>query len=593
MNQYFDFHYHPLFKQCLSIFEDNYPSNRTQEALASKVTPNNDIVAGIDRRKLHILGSQCSLSQMQAAGESIGVAAIVSLEYAIANGASGGAAGLLLRANLVSPLDKRYFDSVAEGTISYYRLFIKELNLYSIMANIGPSRRADRTAKINILARSKNQTVDFESLTGTTLALSMEGGHNLNRNLIGLAPDHLDTIPNPGKKDALYDDFVANCNQVLTPADSLRHLFSAMWQEEMDLMYVTLTHLTYIAELPLATHAYGMKFIHQPNFYPQGSGITDAGKDVIRAAYGMEVNGRRTPVLIDVKHMSLKSRLDLYEFWEANNFVHPILATHMGVTGCSIGEWLNVNSEDNDGLTTVEAPLEEGQIIAMENSGGPDPIKYYFNPWTINLFDEDIVAILKSNGMIGLSLDKRIIGALASDQNTNYHTTEYLSTTEFNFLKAKFPVVPYKEMPDTDPDTDLDVDPDRELNDFERDRRREVANFGLTILHIVAVGLNNGFIDVWSHIVMGSDYDGLIEPMDAADYCTDINDNEIEDILFAIMLGLESSYLHFYPSVKVRLLPTTPSGHVDMVSLKAKLRGVMHDNGRAFLKKWYNDLLPR
>ena len=36
--------------------------------------------------------------------------------------------------------------------------------------------------------------------------------------------------------------------------------------------------------------------------------------------------------------------------------------------------------------------------------------KTVFNPWTINLFDEDILEIVESSGMIGIIMDERVLG---------------------------------------------------------------------------------------------------------------------------------------------------------------------------------------
>ena len=313
MASFFDFHFHPVFKKYISQYEDVYPSRRKPEELLGTVIPVKGFMKFLDGSFFHFLGSQSCFDQLTKGGYLFGVANIASLEYAIAS--SDSLMGFILKTELTDPLDKKYFNLVAHGGTSYYRLFLKELNLYAMLANTGSYKVPGAKAHINILSRKNSVAKPFDNYTGTTLAMAMEGGHNLNRNIIDHVKEDLDR-PTAGPKDKMYADFAAYANTVLTPAQSLQRLFKAMWEEELDLMYVTLTHLSYIWEMPLATHAYGMKLLQHRYFYPAGNGLTPEGREVIKAAYGMAADGKKTPVLIDVKHMSLKSRLDFYKFRE-------------------------------------------------------------------------------------------------------------------------------------------------------------------------------------------------------------------------------------------------------------------------------------
>jgi len=587
MANYFDFHYHPMFKKYLSQYETNYPSSRLPEDLLPDITLENDILRLIDKDLLHFLGSQCSFDELKAGDECFGVANIVTLEYAICSATNIFAD--ILRSAIVKPLDSTYFDTIKAGGISYYHLFIKELNLYSILANIGTSRDESRTALINILARSKNKSINFDSYTGTTLALAMEGGHNLNRNMVNSKDLTPDTIEDPGATDAVYADFFANCSETLTPGKSLTQLFHAMWQEEMDLLYVTLTHLTYISELPLASHAYGMKILTHNYFYPSISGLTDAGKEVISAAYEMTVNDRKTPVLIDIKHMSLKSRLDFYAYRKEKGYALPILATHMGVTGLPIAEWINGNRSNDQGLTKFDSGLVVAGMANSEDEG--NRTKFHFNPWTINLMDEDIVEVMNSNGMIGISLDSRIIGIIATEKNVEYDSSEYLSKDDLDYLQDNYAVANREDDPDIDAATDVDLDPVGGLNVWERDGLVQIACIAFNIMHILAVSLNQTKTDPWSRIVIGSDYDGLIEPMSSAVDCTGFNANQVAEKLLHLMPTVESSYLHFHPGMEIKILPRDEVGTLDTVALASNIQGILFHNGKNFLRLWYNDEL--
>ncbi len=604
MPNFFDFHFHPMFKQFLCNYEADYPSKRPQINLMQDIRMNNDILNYIDEKALHILGSQCSFNQIKASTEMLSIASIVSLEHAIADGHN--LVGDILRSRISAPLDKRYFDLIINAQTSYYHLFIKELNLYAILANIGYYYNSTSKGMINILTR-KNPALDLDNLSLPTFAFSIEGGHNLNRNLItkdpGL-PENLDK-PVPGNFDEMYSDFSTNSGTILSPGKSLEHLFKAMWAEDMDLLYLTLTHLTYIAELPLATHAFGMKLLMNDNFYPSGLGLTPQGKEVIDSAYGMTADGRKTPVLIDVKHMSLKSRLDFYKYRKEKGYTLPILATHMGVTGYTIPEWINRTNRLSDAHNRPVKIETTVRTVAMENSTDLAATNYHFNTWSINLMDEDIINILESDGMIGISLDRRILGIKNTTKGSgsqfdvpdsdkfDLDNPEYLSPEEYHYFfvdkasdepglydaSATIPEIPIY------PDSDLEVDPDRDLNSMQRDQLRELVNFALHILHIVAVGNTKTTKDPWSHIVLGSDYDGLIDPLIYSENCTQLKD--LEDNLLPIIISAESSYRHYNRKYNKPILPGTKDT-IDTKNLKEKIRDIMYNNGKNFLKKWYS-----
>ncbi|MEO0555558.1 MAG: hypothetical protein AAF149_20305 [Bacteroidota bacterium] len=99
---------------------------------------------------------------------------------------------------------------------------------------------------------------------------------------------------------------------------------------------------------------------------------------------------------VDVKHMSASARLEYYEkiIRPYNNNLKndgkkiPIIASHMGYSGRERlkEQILNYNSEEN-----------------LSSTNG-------FNNWNINLCDEDVQEIVASEGLIGLTLDERILG---------------------------------------------------------------------------------------------------------------------------------------------------------------------------------------
>lgn len=119
-------------------------------------------------------------------------------------------------------------------------------------------------------------------------------------------------------------------------------------------------------------------------------GITEAGWHAIHEMLATD-NGPR--ILIDTKHMSIKSRREYYRFVESYNRLNPsdaipIICSHTGVNQF---ESMRGSKKKPDN---------------MRKSKNSD-----FHNWAINLSDEEIRIIHNSGGLIGIMIDK---GLLAS-----------------------------------------------------------------------------------------------------------------------------------------------------------------------------------
>ena len=348
----------------------------------------------------------------------------------------------------------------------------------------------------------------------------------------------------------------------------------------MDLMYLTLTHLSHIDEQFLATHAYGMKMLNTWEVRPQGNGISEMGRAVVKMAYTLEVDGTHeglpakvpAPVMIDIKHMGLKSRLDLYAYRKQLQSeglkLPPILASHMGVTGYTIEEW---KSNLIRGSARVEgSPRSVAYTVDRQRAGNWGAIndKFTFNAWTINLMDEDIVEVLNSGGLIGISLDIRILGW--NDAITKDEVEEFMSPEDFRYF---FPAEATRLMgPATEAlATESWFAPTKE--------ERHTLAFCFNLLHVISVGLVAGRSDVWDRVCVGSDFDGLIDPMknvkDASLY------NNLPDLLMRWLPVAEKAYrkTHGGPA----LIPRNGK-EADEAELRMRVDKVMCENGRNFLE---------
>jgi hypothetical protein len=218
--------------------------------------------------------------------------------------------------------------------------------------------------------------------------------------------------------------------------------------------------------------------------------------------------------MIDLKHMSLGARRFFMEVVrgldDIVSILQPLVCTHAGFTGLSYQdipdyiEFQEIRNEDYSYLLWGKPKLYESTD------------KIAFNPSSINLYDEDILAILQSGGMIGLSLDKRILGfseanSRPEELNGLAFEEEYISNAERPYFLSKRTV-------------------GRKLNDDFCITTQEVLEGGVVnpdasyyhlchfmahILQLIFVADKGGY-DVskaLSQVCIGSDFDGLINPV--------------------------------------------------------------------------------
>lgn len=115
------------------------------------------------------------------------------------------------------------------------------------------------------------------------------------------------------------------------------------------------------------------------------TGFTEEGKEILDLLVD-ETTGKR--VFIDVKHMSVLSRRQFYEFNRAlyNNEL-PVIVSHGGVTGLA----------DNIGGTDFTSVVPGAGKL--------------FNQSNINFYDVELVKVADSEGIFGIQLDERRIAS--------------------------------------------------------------------------------------------------------------------------------------------------------------------------------------
>jgi microsomal dipeptidase-like Zn-dependent dipeptidase len=417
---FFDFHCHPSFKTFLG--------NR-QEILRKNCWSVLDF--DLDFK---ILDSQSSLSQIKSGKGTLIVCALYGLE----NGFAGS--GLIkLAAGLSDHIEKRFLQEIQWGEWGYNQLMIGDWKHLLHSQHISPEKSF----------RILESIQQFDPNNGRIqVILAAEGGHNF-----------YDNDQQPGDISGILENLLFH-KQPGNPR----------------LLYITVTHLQ---QSVFCTHAYGMKLIKNQIFNPKGRGLTAIGKSFIRATLS-DQNGN--PIWVDVKHMSLQSRLEFYQLRNTEFPEAPIVATHMGVNGVSY-----MNKPVKKVQTNLVSRCVE--VFYYRSVGSMDT---YFNPWSINLYDEDIEEIMQSGGLIGLSLDQRILGC--GNVSKEVFSLEEFDETEFQPIRRP----PYHRLSESHHDTKQKL------------RNWQVRYFCNNWLHVVKVGTQIIGENAWNHVCIGSDFDRFI-----------------------------------------------------------------------------------
>lgn len=259
-------------------------------------------------------------------------------------------------------------------------------------------------------------------------------------------------------------------------------------------------------------YAYGIQLFNPAFFYPTEHGITTWGNEVINLMISKKI-------LVDIKHMSLRARLDLYLMFKLDDavpkYLQPLICTHAGTTGLPIIDRIKYIQR----IPEDKGPVYEVMYLKPKSRFYDD---VYHNCSSINLYDEDIENIFLSEGIIGLSFDQRILGFADDSGLTNVivpHDVEYISHLEADFFFGPTPAKLHVWSDDTNvwASEDFDVVAKAVYPDLHR---KFLINNILHILWVASKHASIGLSKAAKQICIGTDFDGLIN---AIDCCKDAN----------------------------------------------------------------------
>ena len=491
-----DFHVHGNFKSYFTGYK-----------VAEKKSPWEKIIYKVDKVLFNeydeLFTSQSCFSQMLKGDLQLAVVPLYSTER-------GFAASFLLQVlNFLSKnIDNKLFRAINKRQVTHYKQ-LQDCYAHLLTAYTGGHTDA---AKVNFTRTS----ADFK-LGHINVVFSMEGAHAFL--------DREEDVTTPAGMQKVVErimDFKKKARDSEYPR----------------LFILNFTHLT---RAHFSNHAFGIKLISHEDFIPIGRGLSAAGLKLIETCL-MEDDDHHA-IVIDIKHMSLESRKEYYKIRNAKYPGVPVVASHAACTGISY-EFVN------DYVEEINAPQfnkKKCNLVTYRKPDGHIP-GTGFNPWSINLYDEDIAEILVSGGIIGLSLDQRILGTgkLAREKMSRAETFEG--------------VTPDRPVLAADPDEGPSI----------KDAELHFRHFCNNLFHIIKVGKRiSGFGDeAWNRVVIGSDFDGLI---DAVDFCCTAEDYQ--------SIGV-------YMKEKMPALAEEAGVHLPM-SLQDIIEGLLYTNGEKFLRKYY------
>ena len=462
---FFDFHCHPALKP---QFSD--PANKPSpwDNIHAKLRISRDVNIGINKLFNEVLDSQSCLTQLAEADVKLIGVVLHALEQKIAFALR---AKKIVNRGSVNLINTTQLNYLAEGTHSF-ELINTELRSLKTAA---PADLNGTTFEII------NKTTDFNEAQPNTIfgVIIVEGLHCFFAD--PRAPD----------AEAVY---MQNFNQ---------------FTNDNTVLAINLCHMQ---QNVFCNHAYGIQFFKDDDFFPTGNSITARGITMIRAMHDKKI-------LADIKHMSLRSRIDLYqELRDPNDpskFIQPIICTHAGTTGLSLTDRAKF---------LLQPPANKGnfyEVVYLKPKSKHDTATYH-NCSSINLYDEDIQNILLSDGIIGLSFDQRILGF--ADENvipelTVPHDVEYISKQEAGFFLGPDPEGLEVWTNDDAVWTAEDFEGLDQSLYVEMHRRFLINN----IIHILCVAQQEpriGINKAAKQICIGTDFDGLINAIDCCKQTT-------------------------------------------------------------------------
>jgi hypothetical protein len=405
-------------------------------------------------------------------------------------------------------------------------------------------RKAARERPGKLVFLKKGDSLDPQNLQGKiNIIFSVEGGHAF-----------LDTEK--------VEDFNFEDDAQIT---NLLNRFDNFINANTDITIVCLT-LVHMARGPLCTHAFAYPAFRENfsniNFLPHSfMGINKAGWRVIQKCIDNHI-------LIDVKHMSYMSRCQLYKYLAENQIKTPVIASHVGVAGISfrgIRYFWAIESEYKN-CYKIQVPRPLGLMGTK------------FSPMTLSLFDEEIKFIVNSGGLIGFSLDERILGCVKNIRTADRNfEIEYVNIAEYEYLLSDNYKTDFSFLTTGVERSEYRMSQSASFPKTEVLAERQTQYFCNNLLRVVYAGGP----DTWNSLCIASDFDGLVDAIKSCESAVQF-ENFRSKILYwlPIMIKTVDNYWSVFFVDKDNLES----------DLEQKVNQIFFENGRQFFANYFASL---
>lgn len=356
-NKYVDFHCHPAMKPFGKSF------NLLPNGKNSTKTENQNSVwwynppSFIDKVINYLSGltkfSQANFSSLAYGGVEVVCVSLYPLEKWFIRNKIKNETFLDLASNFAMGIGQNRIDHIQEMT-NYFEDLEKEYRFYKQLdgqvIELPEGKFCYKLVKNNHEIKTIQQT-NSTDITTICVILSIEGMHVLNTGL---------------KQSPNETEVLSNLNRIKN------------WEHRP--LFVTFTHHFWNHLCGHSASLSGFVKKHTDQSEGMNEGFTELGKKVLQGLLD-NTNGKR--ILIDIKHMSSKSRNEYFDYLEKCNLTTvPIIVSHGACNG----------------LQSADHPH-----IEITKSGKK------LNHDDINFYDDELIKIVKSEGIFALQLDERRI----------------------------------------------------------------------------------------------------------------------------------------------------------------------------------------
>jgi hypothetical protein len=369
-----------------------------------------------------------------------------------------------------------------------------------------------------VLVKSREELLDAHKKGDIAIVLTIEGAHTLFGEVNARWNKHFDC---DGENEECLKDLFTNISELRT--------------QEFTPFFLTLSHLTWnrisghAKSLDLASVRWLLagqatsESFRRKIFNKHANGLVDTvyrfsritdelckckydsvitsngiGKKIVNAVVSNSDDGQA--IYIDMRHMDIQSRVEYISIVKEYNKQGrniPLIISHTAASGKNLAQSKILGScpivDQYKELTNPNKYYKKFGRCLGNDQINTEKTNWFF-PWSINLADEEIAEVHTQGGIIGITLEERVLGFNMYNYNKTHYKRLYDSFRIKNLINNK----------------------------HQFDTLRKLEPLMRNILYIVENSGYAGKLKSWQHIALGSDFDGVVNPIDVCTRASDI-----------------------------------------------------------------------